>query len=607
MPAESGSEDSEMGVQEKEKALGGSFLIQETPSQEVFTPEDLNDEQKMMGKVTREFIDAEVTPKVEQIEHQEWDLTVKLFRKAGELGLLSVDIPTKYGGLGMDLITSLVIAEQMIEGGSFSISVLDHTGIGSLPIAWFGNTEQKARYLPLLATGAKIGSYALTEPGSGSDALGAKTKAVLSPDGKYYILNGTKQFITNAGFADLYITYAKVDGDKFSGFIIDKNTPGVTLGPEEKKMGIKGTSTRSIILENARVPVDNLLYEVGQGHKIAFDTLNIGRFKLAAGCLGTCKIALREAVKYAKQRTQFGKPIASFGLIQKKLAEMAIRTYVAESMVYRTGGLVAANLAGIHQEDEGAGLETAKGVEEYAVECSINKVYVSEALDYVADETVQIFGGYGYIAGFPAERIYRDARINRIFEGTNEINRLLMPVTLFRRALQGRLPLFIAAQKLVDELLTYSPSQEDEPKGLLGEQIRMLQLGKKIGLMLCGAAVQKYREKLQDEQEILGVLSDLVIELFAMESALLRALKSAARDGEDAARPKADMVMVYFNDAFGRIDLLAKEGLASMEEGDTLRTQLGALKKFTRYTPINTTRLRRAIAARIIDAEAYRA
>jgi len=596
-----------MGVQEKEKALGGGFLIRETPPEEIFTPEDLNDEQKMMGKVTREFIDAEVTPKVEQIEHQEWDLTVKLFRKAGELGLLSVDIPTKYGGLGMDLITSLVIAEQMIEGGSFAISVLDHTGIGSLPIAWFGNTEQKARYLPLLATGAKIGSYALTEPGSGSDALGAKTKAVLSPDGKYYILNGTKQFITNAGFADLYITYAKVDGDKFSGFIIDKNTPGVTLGPEEKKMGIKGTSTRSIILENAKVPVENLLYEVGQGHKIAFDTLNIGRFKLAAGCLGTCKIALREAVKYAKQRTQFGKPIASFGLIQKKLAEMAIRTYVAESMVYRTGGLVVANLAGIHQEDEGAGLETAKGVEEYAVECSINKVYVSEALDYVADETVQIFGGYGYIAGFPAERIYRDARINRLFEGTNEINRLLMPVTLFRRALQGRLPLFIAAQKLVDKLLTYSPSQEEEPKGPLGEQIRMLQLGKKIGLMLFGAAVQKYHEKLQDEQEILVVLSDLTIELFAMESALLRALKAAARDGEEATEPKSEMVKVYFNDAFGRIELLAKEGLASMEEGDTLRTQLSALKKFTRYTPINTTRLRRAIAGRIIDAESYRA
>ncbi len=596
-----------MGVQEKEKALGGGFLIRETPPEEIFTPEDLNDEQKMMGKVTREFIDAEVTPKVEQIEHQEWDLTVKLFRKAGELGLLSVDIPTKYGGLGMDLITSLVIAEQMIEGGSFAISVLDHTGIGSLPIAWFGNTEQKARYLPLLATGAKIGSYALTEPGSGSDALGAKTKAVLSPDGKYYVLNGTKQFITNAGFADLYITYAKVDGDKFSGFIIDKNTPGVTLGPEEKKMGIKGTSTRSIILENAKVPVENLLYEVGQGHKIAFDTLNIGRFKLAAGCLGTCKIALREAVKYAKQRTQFGKPIASFGLIQKKLAEMAIRTYVAESMVYRTGGLVAANLAGIHQEDEGAGLETAKGVEEYAVECSINKVYVSEALDYVADETVQIFGGYGYIAGFPAERIYRDARINRLFEGTNEINRLLMPVTLFRRALQGRLPLFIAAQKLMGELLTYSPSQGEPLKGLLAEQIRMLQLGKKIGLMLCGAAVQKYREKLQDEQEILGVLSDLAIELFAMESALLRALKSAARDAEEATESKSDMVKVYFNDAFGRIDLLAKEGLATMEEGDILRTQLGALKKFTRYTPINTTRLRRAIAARIIEAEAYRA
>lgn len=596
-----------MAPTEKEVIAGGSFLIREITPQEVFTPEDMNDEQKMMGKVTREFVESEVKPNAERIEHQDWDLTVKLFRKAGELGLLSVDIPTKYGGLGLDLITSLVIAEQMIEGGSFAISVLDHTGIGSLPIAWFGNTKQKRRYLPLLATGAKIGSYALTEPGSGSDALGAKTKAILSPDGKFYILTGTKQFITNAGFADLYITYAKVDGDKFSAFIIDKNTPGVTLGLEEKKMGIKGTSTRSVILENAKVPVENLLYEIGKGHKVAFDLLNIGRFKLAAGCLGTCKIALREAVRYAKQRTQFGQPIASFGLIQKKLAEMAIRTYVAESMVYRTGGLIEAILSDIDQEAEGAGLETARGVEEYAVECSINKIYASEALDYVADETVQIFGGYGYIADFPAERIYRDARINRLFEGTNEINRLLIPATLFRRSLQARLPLFIAAQKLMGELLTYSPSQEEAPQGLLGEQIRMLQLGKKITLMVSGAAAQKYREKLQDEQEILGVLSDLTIELFAMESALLRALKSAARDGEGAARPKSDMVKVYFNDAFGRIELLAKEGLACMEEGDALRTQLSALKKFTRYTPINTTRLRRAIAGRIIDAESYSA
>ena len=595
-----------MTTTKNELVAGGSFLIRETPPQEVFTPEDLSEEQQMMRKLTQEFIEAEVKPKAEQIEHQDWDLMLLLFKKAGELGLLSVDIPTKYGGLGLDLITSTVIAEQMSEGGSFAISALDHSGIGSLPIAWFGNAEQKARYLSLLATGAKIGSYALTEPGSGSDALSAKTKALLSPDGKSYILNGTKQFITNAGFADLYITYAKVDGDKFTAFIIDKDTPGVSLGPEEKKMGIKGTSTRSVILENARVPVENLLYEIGKGHKVAFDLLNIGRLKLGAGCLGLCKLALREAVRYAKQRIQFGQPIASFGLIQKKLAEMAIRTYVTESMVYRTAGLIERNISGIDQEDERAGIETAKGVEEYAVECSINKVYASEALDYVADETVQIFGGYGYIAGYPAERIYRDARVNRLFEGTNEINRLLIPTTLFRRTLQGRLPLFIATQKLMADLLAYSPSQEEAPKGHLGEQMRLLLLAKKIALMVSGAAVQKYRERLADEQEILGVLSDLVIELFAMESALLRTLKSAERDGEGAVESKSDMVKVYMSDAFARIDLLAKEGLASMEEGDTLWTQLSALKKLTRYTPSNTTRLRRAIARRIIEAEDYR-
>ncbi|MBI2884535.1 MAG: acyl-CoA dehydrogenase family protein [Candidatus Methylomirabilis oxyfera] len=586
---------------------GGSFLIRDTPAQEIFTPEDLSEEQQMMRKLTQEFIEAEIKPQAERIEHQDWELTLRLFKKAGEIGLLSVDIPTKYGGLGLDLITSTVIAEQMSEGGSFAISLLDHSGIGSLPIAWFGNTEQKARYLPLLATGAKVGSYALTEPGSGSDALSAKTKAVLSPDGTFYTLNGTKQFITNAGFADLYITYAKVDGDKFTAFIIDKDTPGVTLGPEEKKMGIKGTSTRSVVLENARVPVENLLYEIGRGHKVAFDLLNIGRLKLGAGCLGLCKLALREAVRYAKQRTQFGQSIASFGLIQKKLAEMAIRTYATESMLYRTAGLIERVVSRIDQDDERAGLETAKGVEEYAVECSINKVYASEALDYVADETVQIFGGYGYIADFPAERIYRDARINRLFEGTNEINRLLIPTTLFRRALQGRLPLFTAAQKLVGDLLSYSSSQEEGYGGPLHEQIRLLQSAKKIALMVAGAAAQKYREHLQDEQEILGILSDLTIELFAIESALLRALKSVERDGEGAAESKSDMVKVYINDAFARIELLAKEGLAAMEEGDTLWTQLSALKKLTRYTPVNTTHLRRTIAGRIIEAEEYRA
>ncbi|MGH7369887.1 MAG: acyl-CoA dehydrogenase family protein, partial [Candidatus Methylomirabilaceae bacterium] len=479
-----------MTVTEKDFIAGGSFLIGNTPPQDVVTPEDLTDEQEMMGRLAREFVEAEVTPKLDQIEHQDWELAVRLFRRAGELGLLSVDIPVKYGGLGLDLITSVVIAEQLIEGGSFAISIFDHTGIGSLPIAWFGNAEQKAKYLPLLATGAKIGSYALTEPGSGSDALGAKTRAVLSGDGQFYIMNGTKQFITNAGFADLYITYAKVDGEKFTAFIIDKGTPGVTLGSEEKKMGIKGTSTRSVILENARVPAENLLYEVGKGHKVAFDILNIGRFKLAAGCLGSCKIGLREAVKYAKQRMQFGRPIASFGLIQRKLAEMAIRTYVAESMVYRTGGLIDALVSRIDQGSEQAGLETAKRVEEYAVECSINKVYVSEALDYVADETVQIFGGYGYIADFPAERLYRDARINRLFEGTNEINRLLIANTLFRRALQGRLPLLISAQKVMADLLSYSPSQGETPAGQLGEQVRMLQMSKTIALMVAGAAVQ---------------------------------------------------------------------------------------------------------------------
>jgi len=586
---------------------GGGFLVRETSPEDVFTPEDLSEEQRMMGRLAREFIETEVKPRAEQIEHQDWELTVSLLRRAGELGLLSVEIPTRYGGLGLDVVTSLVIAERLIEGGSFAISLFDHTGIGTLPIAWFGNPDQKARYLPSLATGTKIGSYALTEPGSGSDALAAKTRAVLSPDGRHYILNGTKQFITNAAFADLYITYAKVDGDKFSAFIIDRDTPGVTLGQEENKMGIKGTSTRSVILDNARVPVENLLYEIGKGHKVAFDILNIGRFKLGAGCLGTCKLALREAVRYARQRVQFGQPIASFGLIQKKLAEMAVRTYATESMLYRTAGLIDRAMAGVDQRSDEAGLETARRVEEYAVECSINKVYASEALDYVADETVQIFGGYGYIADFPAERIYRDARINRIFEGTNEINRLLIPVTLFRRAMQGRLPLLDEAQRLLDELLAYHPAQVRPVGGPLGEQARLVALARKVAVMVAGAAVQTYRDRVQEEQEILGLLSDLTIELFAMESALLRALKAVARDGAEAAEPKVDLATACINDAFARVGLLATEALASMAEGDTLRTQLSGLRKLTRFTPINPTRLRRAIARRVIEAEQYRA
>jgi alkylation response protein AidB-like acyl-CoA dehydrogenase len=594
-----------MPVTQEARIAGGSFLTGEATPEEVFTPEDLTDDQRAMGRLASEFIEAEVTPRIERLEHQDWDLTVELFRKAGELGLLAVDIPATYGGLGLDLLTSIVIAERLIEGGSFAISVFDHTGIGSLPIAWFGTPDQKARYLPAMAAGTKIGSYALTEPGSGSDALGAKTKAVRSPDGRYYVLNGTKQFITNAAFADLYITYAKVDGDKFTAFIIDRGTEGVSLGSEERKMGIKGTSTRSVILDNARVPADNLLYEVGKGHKVAFDILNIGRFKLGAGCLGSCKVALREAVRYAKQRQQFGRPIASFGLIQRKLAEMAIRTYVAESMLYRTGGLIQNLLSGIDHGSEAAGLETAKRVEEYAIECSINKVYASEALDYAADETVQIFGGYGYIADFPAERLYRDARINRLFEGTNEINRLLIVGTLLKRAAQGRLPLLAAAQRAADDLLTYSPAHEEVPTGPLSPQQQMLRAARMIALVVGGAAVQKYRETLQEEQEIAAALSDLTIEVFAMESALLRALKTVSREGEDAAAPTLDMARVYTQEAFGRIELLARDALASIEEGDALRTHLGALRKLARHTPLNATRIRRAIAARVIDAEAY--
>jgi len=589
----------------EEFVRGGAFLIESISPQEIFTPEEFSEEQRLIAKAATEFVVGEVQPQADDIETQKEGLLPSLVKKAGELGLLSGDITEEYGGQDLDKVSVILLMEKLSQGGgSFMVAYAVHTGIGSLPIIFFGSKDQKKRYLPKIATGEMITAYALTEPGAGSDALGAKTTATLSPDGKYYILNGQKQFISNAGFADLFVTYAKVDGEKFTSFIVEKKFEGVSADEEENKMGMKGSSTRSVIFADAKVPVENVLGEVGKGHIVAFNTLNIGRFKLGGGCVGSAKSALQDAVTYAKQRVQFGKPIAEFGLIKHKIAEMAIRTFTMESMVYRTAALIDRALQKIDHHADDVGIQMAKGIEEYAIEDSINKIYSSEVLDYVVDEALQIHGGYGYIHDYAIERGYRDSRINRIWEGTNEINRLLIVDMLTKRAMKNRLPVLAAAQKVANELLTLRPKVEMDD-GKLTLQTEMVEMSKKIGLLVAGAAVQKYMMKLAEEQEILGLISDIVIEVFAMESALLRAMKAGEKSGDEPSQIQKAMVKVYLNDAFDRVESFAKQALAAIAQGDTLRIQLSALKKLSRFTPVNTIGLRREIADSVIKMGRY--
>jgi alkylation response protein AidB-like acyl-CoA dehydrogenase len=587
---------------DKKKVKGGAYLLTQTEPEEVFTPEEFSEEQKMIAKMTEDFVKDQVLPVLPEIEEHKFEHTVRLLKEAGELGLLGADVPEKYNGLGLDKISSSLITEKISLARSFGLSHGAHVGIGTLPIVFFGNDEQKKKYLPDLATGAKIAAYALTEPGSGSDALGAKTTAVLSDDGKYYLLNGEKQWITNSGFADVFIVYAKIDGDKFSAFIVERNFPGVSVGPEEKKMGIKGSSTRTLILQDARVPVENLLGEAGKGHKIAFNILNIGRFKLAVGTCGSSKRALEISVKYAKQRKQFKIPIAKFGLIREKLANMAVKIYALESLVYRIAGMFEAGLEGVENAE---GAVVAKAIEELAIECSIAKVFGSEVLDYAVDEGVQIHGGYGFMNEYEIENMYRDSRINRIFEGTNEINRLIIPATLMRKALKGELPFLQKAQELQEDLLTLMPYLPDEDAPVLEAEENYVENAKKIFLMIAGLAVQKYEQELQKEQEILRDIADIAIETFAMESALLRTKKAIAKNGEEKEQLKIDYTRAFIYESMQKVDALARHTLAALEEGDVLRTQLSVLKKFTRIEPINEVAVKRDIAARIIDAERY--
>jgi len=584
---------------------GGEFLITDAAPEEVFTPEDFTDEHKMILETAKGFIEKEIQPIVDKLEEKDHDLVLSLLAKAGELGLLGTDVPEEYGGLGLDKVSTTLVAEAMGTAASFGVVYGAHTGIGSLPIVYFGNDAQKKKYLPKLAAGEWCGAYCLTEPGAGTDALNAKTKAVLSEDGKTYVLNGEKMFITNAGWASSFIVYAKVNGEQFTGFIVEKDFPGVSTGKEEKKMGMHGSSTRPVILEDAQVPVENVLYEVGKGHTIAFNILNIGRWKLGASAVGGCKGCITEAVKYANGRIQFKVPISTFGMIKTKLANMAVKTYMSDSMMYRLAGMFDNRLSLLDGEAKKSGAENAKAIEEYAAECSITKVYGSEALDYCVDEYVQILGGYGFCAEYPAERYYRDSRINRIWEGTNEINRMLVPGTMMRRALQGRLNLLPAAQAIAGELMTYSPLSVQLPDTPLALQEHMVRMSKKIALMVAGVAAQKFGANLAKEQEVMAKIGEIVIEIFAMESGLLRTQKIIAKDGEDKAKYQIEAVKVYVDEMIPQIELWAKQAIAYVEEGDMLRTQFAGIKKLARYQPMDSIRLKQSIAARIIDLEAY--
>ena len=588
----------------KTRIAGGSFLLDSRSPEEVFTPEDFSEQHQMIGQTAEEFAVNEILPNVEKIEHKDFSVTRALLKKAGELGLSSVEIPESYGGLEMDKVTAAVIADHIAKYAGFATTWGGHTGIGTLPIVYFGTEEQKKKYLPRLASGEIVGAYALSESTSGSDAMNCRARAQLSSDGKHYVLNGEKMWITNAGFADLFTVFAKVDGEKFSAFLVERSFPGFSVGAEEHKMGIRGSSTCPIILNDCKVPVENLLGEVGKGHLIAFNILNIGRFKLGAMCVGGGRVSLENAIAYAKQRKAFSKVIADFGLVREKIANMAALLYVGESLVYRTVGMMDQDLSDIDKSAPDAAKQTLKAIEEYAVECSIIKVWGSEMIDYVVDETVQIYAGYGFVEEYPAERAYRDARINRIFEGTNEINRLIITGFLLKRAMTGQLPLMPAIKKLMEEVLS-GPSSGEELEGALAEERKLVAQAKKLGLFAAGAATQKYMQAIQDQQEIMGAIADMTIETYAMESAVLRAQKIAESKGEAAAALPIAMTRVYLAQAMEKIESAARKVIAAVAEGDMLRTQLAILRRLAKHEPFNTVQLRQQIAQRMIERGKY--
>ncbi|MGA2608728.1 MAG: acyl-CoA dehydrogenase family protein [Terriglobia bacterium] len=584
---------------------GGSFLIETRSPGGVFTPEDTTDQHKLIAQTAQEFIDQEIVPRTQEIEDKKPGVLRELLRKAAEVGLSSTDLPQRFGGLALDKISSIIVAEKMARDGSWAATVGAQAGIGVLPIAFFGTDAQKEKYLPKLASAEWVGAYCLSEAGSASDALNVKTRAVLSPDGRRYILNGTKMWVTNGGIADVYVVFAKVDGEKFTAFIVERGFAGVSAGAEEHKMGIRGSSTTPLNLENVPVPVENLLGEIGKGHLIAFNILNVGRLKLGAGCVGACKYLLLEALKWAKEREAFGRKIADFGLIKEKLGEMIVRTFAIESISYRTTGMIDSLLEGIDQGAPAAPKQIMEALQEYAVECSILKVMGTEALHYVTDETVQIFGGYGFSSDYEVERSYRDHRVNRIFEGTNEINRLLITDMLMKRSMKGQLALIPAAQKLLDDILGMGPGEElldDQP---LGEETKLVEGAKKVALLVAGSTVQRFLMGLEKEQEVIGVLSNLVMDVYAMESLLLRTLKKLSARGSESCAAEVAATRVFIYDACDRMEVEARRALARIAEGDTLRTQLAVLRRFLRRTPPDTIELRRRVADRALELHRY--
>ncbi|MCI0487725.1 MAG: acyl-CoA dehydrogenase family protein [Blastocatellia bacterium] len=577
---------------------GGGFLIEDRAPDQVFTPEDINEEQRMFAQAAEEFLRKEVIPREEAIYAKDWAVTRELMLKAGALGLLSIDIPEKYGGLGLNKVSSAVVGEQFALQSSFAGSQSAHVNIGTLPLVFFGTEEQKQKYLPRLATGEMIGAYALTEPHSGSDALAAKTKAVLSSDGRHYILNGQKMWITNGSFADLFTVFAKVDGEKFTAFLVERG-PGLTSGHEEKKLGIDGSSTTALMLEDCPVPVENVLGEIGRGHRVAFNVLNIGRLKLGARSVGTIKLSLAESVAYAKERHQFGRAIANFGLIKQKIAEMTIRAYVGEAMLYRTLGMIDWSLERADKDDP---QQVLRVLEQFAVECSIIKVWESEALGYVVDEEVQIFGGYGYSKDYPAERAYRDARISRIYEGTNEINRIVIASQLLRRAKNGELSLFEAANRLREGAKAFSDTLKLNPATLaLSSELKMLASAKAMTLASIDSIARTYGDGAREEQEALALVADMVMDVYALESALLRTARLTSERGDERSSVQTAITRVFAREASARVERAARMVATETEDGEGMEV----IDRVTYHAPIKSIAARRLVADRIIEAGRY--
>jgi alkylation response protein AidB-like acyl-CoA dehydrogenase len=582
------------------RVTGGSFLIEDLTPEDIFTLEDLSPEQKQIADVASKFADEKIFPQVHEIEAKNWDVSRKLMHDLGDLGLLGIDVPEQYGGLDMDKITSTLVSQNLSASGSFSVTFSAHVTIGTLPLVWYGTSEQKERYLPRLASGEWIAAYALSESSAGSDAMNLRTRATLTPDGKHYVLNGEKMWISNAGIANLFTIFAKIDGEKFSAFLVEAGTPGLTVGAEEHKLGIRGSSTCALVLADCKVPVENLLGQAGKGHHIAFNILNVGRYKLASSAVGGAKVSLRDGIRYARERVAFGKPITSFGLVQEKIAEGAAGIYVTESVLYRVVGAIDAALADLDKGSATFPAEVQKRIEEFAVECSILKFFGSEMVERVVDNTLQMHGGYGYVEEYPAERAYRDSRINRIFEGTNEINRLITTGWMIKRALQGTLPLLPAIKKVMDEVMA-GPAAKVSYDGPLAEERGLLASAKKISLFCSGAASQKFGNDLGEQQEVMGALADILSEVLALESSILRTEKM-----NKPSSMAVKLTKYYAAHSFRVIEGSAERVLAAVAEGDMLRTQMTIFRRLSKHEPVNTIALGREISTAMVEAGRFR-